>query len=320
MNDKNNKNDKPEIQEKPPGALLQQARKSRGFTVEHISSRLRLSMKVINALENDSYEELPAPIFVRGYIRSYAALVGLDANKISESYSQLVQSTDASISLDAAHLGPISRNSSSDKRSWFLPLVSIALVICLGVIIWFSQSSETEQTDNEEPVANENMSSTFLNPSIEPMQSDVAEPGQPSLAAVAAPEVETPPTSGSNIDTVTAEAQVADSAEEMPQAPERIQPAQVEPQAQANDSQELDQLKLEFNADSWVDVRDALGQRLIYRMVKSGDRLAVSGKPPFKLTLGNAPEIILMRNGAKVDLSPYTRGKVAKFRLGEINE
>jgi len=311
MNDENNNNtDKPELTEKTPGALLQQARESRGFTIEHISSQLRLSRKVIKSLEDDNYDELPAPIFVRGYIRSYAALVGLEANKISESYSQLIQGAEASISLDAAHLGSLNRNSGSDKRSWLLPVVSVVLVVCLGIIIWYSQSSETDQQNIEEVASGDMMNPASPNVAIEPKPGDDASV-QILAVPVEEPEVEQMASSESTSETAPAEDQVETRVDE---------PVEVAQQAVAKEPQELDQLTLEFNADSWVDVRDASGQRLIYRMMKSGERQAVSGKPPFILTLGNAPEIILMRNGAKVDLSPYTRGKVAKFRLGDIGE
>lgn len=312
MNDENNNNtDKPDLTEKTPGALLQQARESCGFTVEHISSQLRLSKKVIKALEGDNYDELPAPIFVRGYIRSYAALVGLEANKISEGYSQLIQSAEANISLDAAHLGPLSKSSSNDKRSWLLPVVSVVLVVSLGVIIWFSQSSETQQQNIADPAFNDKVSSAPMNTTMTPEQVDVAKPAQLSTDPADEPEVDQMPSTESSSEAAPVEAQVMDKAEE---------PAQATQQTAAEVQQNIDQLILQFNADSWVDVRDATGQRLIYRMMKTGEQQTVSGKPPFIMTLGNAPEIILMRNGAKVDLSPYTRGKVAKFRLGEVSE
>jgi cytoskeleton protein RodZ len=61
-----------------PGPALGSARRARKLAIVRIASELRLSPETIEALERDDYDRLPSPVFVAGYIRSYARLLGLD--------------------------------------------------------------------------------------------------------------------------------------------------------------------------------------------------------------------------------------------------
>ncbi len=61
-----------------PGRALAAARQARGMTVTEVALRLKFSPRKIEALEADRYEALPGPTLVKGMIRAYAKLVGLD--------------------------------------------------------------------------------------------------------------------------------------------------------------------------------------------------------------------------------------------------
>lgn len=64
------------------GKRLQAARERRELTREQVARQLRLDVEVIEALENDTAEQLAAPIFVHGYLRSYAKLLGLPEESV----------------------------------------------------------------------------------------------------------------------------------------------------------------------------------------------------------------------------------------------
>ena len=61
-----------------PGSALAAARHARGMTVTEVALRLKFSPRKIEALEADRYDALGGPTLVRGMIRGYAKLVGLD--------------------------------------------------------------------------------------------------------------------------------------------------------------------------------------------------------------------------------------------------
>src|SRR3989304_2095691 len=72
-----------------PGPLLHEARLDLRLAPEDVAQILHLSSKQIVALEQDDYKNLPGPTYVRGYLRSYAQLLGLSPEKVLESYNSL---------------------------------------------------------------------------------------------------------------------------------------------------------------------------------------------------------------------------------------
>lgn len=288
-----------------PGVLLKRAREQLNLTPEAISTRLRLSKKVIKHIENDEYDNLPAPIFVKGYLKSYANMVDLPTETVINSYRNFVEATDTDISLDTAHLNPVAK-----RRRPVAGLLSVLVLITAVVAAgyWYAVQPPGETVSESGSAA-------------DPASSGLTfEEASPSSAV--GPEPMSQATEAAEVKDIQAEPVTADDNE--PPAATSVQSAAVEDNEQTETPPASipvkNELVLEFNADSWVDISDAQGQRLVYRMVKAGDRRVVSGTPPFKLTLGNAPEIDLYNNGVKVDLIPYTRGKVAKFRLGDIDD
>ncbi len=61
-----------------PGRRLREAREAAGQSIEAIAGELHLNAASIEALEADDYSKFPAPIFISGYVRKYAAQLGLD--------------------------------------------------------------------------------------------------------------------------------------------------------------------------------------------------------------------------------------------------
>ncbi len=72
---------------------------------------------------------------------------------------------------------------------------------------------------------------------------------------------------------------------------------------------------LRARAISWVEVTDRTGRRLVYELIKPGSERVVSGEPPLRLLLGNAPAVHVLYNGAPVSL-PAGR-QVVSLTLGE---
>lgn len=68
-----------------PGAALQAAREARQLSVPQVADQLKLSSAVVTALEANDWDRLPAQVFVRGYVRAYARLMGLDDEELLDS-------------------------------------------------------------------------------------------------------------------------------------------------------------------------------------------------------------------------------------------
>ena len=64
------------------GSHLRRERESRSLSLEEVSNITRIPRKTLLSLEADRFEELPADVFVRGYIKAYASTVEVDPEEL----------------------------------------------------------------------------------------------------------------------------------------------------------------------------------------------------------------------------------------------
>ncbi|MDY6881170.1 MAG: RodZ domain-containing protein [Desulfatiglans sp.] len=103
------------------GAFLRNEREKQGLDYSQISEKTKLRPLILQAIENEDWDKLPAPVFVTGFIRSYARAVGADENKVLALYQ-------SSCPIEATPLKPISRPSRSRKT---LPIVLLFVTLCI---------------------------------------------------------------------------------------------------------------------------------------------------------------------------------------------
>mgnify|MGYP001061096202 FL=1 len=71
----------------PVGKTLAAARRAQNKTIAEIQSTTRIMGRTLHALESERWEDLPAEVYVKGYIQNYAAALGLDAAPLLEEYA-----------------------------------------------------------------------------------------------------------------------------------------------------------------------------------------------------------------------------------------
>lgn len=74
-----------------PGQTLHQLRREQGLDADTIRRQLGLTKTLFEALERDDVERLPAPVYVRGYLRRYAELVGARPPAMLASYQRMLE-------------------------------------------------------------------------------------------------------------------------------------------------------------------------------------------------------------------------------------
>jgi flagellar biosynthesis protein FlhG len=68
------------------GGLLQQVREARGIDLREIAERTKISMAYLQALESETFKKLPAVVYMRGFLAEYAKYLGLDRQRVVETY------------------------------------------------------------------------------------------------------------------------------------------------------------------------------------------------------------------------------------------
>ena len=71
------------------GTYLAAARAAKGLSVEDVARQLKLSPAQVRALDADDHANLPSPVFVRGFLRSYARVVGVDITALLPGKSEV---------------------------------------------------------------------------------------------------------------------------------------------------------------------------------------------------------------------------------------
>lgn len=68
------------------GAMLRQIREARGIELREIAERSKVGMAYLQALESELYSKLPAAVYVRGFLVEYAKVLGLEVERVKDSY------------------------------------------------------------------------------------------------------------------------------------------------------------------------------------------------------------------------------------------
>jgi flagellar biosynthesis protein FlhG len=68
------------------GPLLRQIREAIGIELREIAERSKIGMAYLQALEGEVFTKLPAPVYVRGFLAEYARALGLDAERVKQTY------------------------------------------------------------------------------------------------------------------------------------------------------------------------------------------------------------------------------------------
>ena len=118
------------------GAALHAERGRQGLSVGDVSRHLKLSVRQVEALERDDYQVFGGSVFVHGFLRNYAKLLGLDA-------ALLIGAADRKLEAEATPAQQADRSaeveleeSEGDGQKSVMPLFLVAAILVGGVAAW----------------------------------------------------------------------------------------------------------------------------------------------------------------------------------------
>jgi cytoskeleton protein RodZ len=122
------------------GTTLRTAREHRGLTLAQLTSRTKIPVATLEALERNAFDKVPRGIFLRGFLRAYASHVGLDPAEIVgqylAEYGEVVPTPDVDASAGAAvedqiQPTPVDPDLAPSGPGWGYALVVAALLIAV---------------------------------------------------------------------------------------------------------------------------------------------------------------------------------------------
>ena len=301
-----------------PGETLRKARENKNWSQADVAVKLNLTVQALGHLESGTFAKLPGNTFARGYIRTYAKLLGIDQEPLVVAFDQLTGSKATGSSVHA--LGRIEEPAHVAQS--LLRVVSFLLLVALALAsyFWWQDRSQGQRADSSMSNVLEHIEvegadgSTQIHPLDEPEDQAVTA-GQDSLELAlpeVAPEVAAQPEIApvATPSSAIASAPASSAAVPVPAVPAVPVAA---PQAAVGDGL----VSVRFSANCWAQLTDANGKVLFSALKRAGETLELAGKPPLELRLGFARGAQVSYNGQVVDVAPYTSGETARMKLGQ---
>lgn len=120
------------------GNWLRRQREAREISLRDIAERTKIGIRYLEALEEDRFDILPAPVFTKGFLREYARYVGLSADEVINHYLA-AHSQEIAEQTDAGRAKAKARERAASSGRWsvlFFVLAAALLLLLLGVFSW----------------------------------------------------------------------------------------------------------------------------------------------------------------------------------------
>lgn len=281
------------------GAALLKERRRQGLSLGDISRQLKLSVRQVEALERDDYAAYKGPVFIHGFIRNYAKLLGLDPQP-------LIRATDSMLNppvVPAAVPGEMERSQpvrTQKRKNRLWPAVAVVFLVGIALSVYFGGRRAPDAVRSTPTVA---------------------AGGKPAPASKMATETKTGTGTKARSEPkpeVESAAKPAAKPEAKPQAKtesiERRSPLETGAAVAAEPAGRVT-VRMIFEQDSWVEIKDRTGNTIFGQLNPAGSRRSVSGEPPLSVVVGNAAGVRLFQGDKSIDLAPHTRVDVARLTL-----
>ena len=252
---------------------LKEAREKKGITLAEVSHALKISKSYLNALEMEDFDDLPEPVFARGYIKSYCQYLEIDSREIFDKYNDFLSSKEP-VTYEPLRTTPVKerrRIRLAGLPTWILSIA--ALVFLIVAVLSYQIKKEKNKMELRAKLETEfaHNASDVVDDAEKPVDERVASEvgGDSGKAQFSRPTGDSEESGGGESD-------------------ERAQDQGLNLNLEA---QELTWLYVVPDSGSPIDVT-----------LYPGDRLRIRAKKTIKFKLGNAGGVSAVLNGKK--LSP----------------
>ena len=304
------------------GQVLAAERERQGLARNDVAQRLRMSVSQVEALESGDYGRLPKGTFLRGFVRNYARLLHLEPDPLIALLPESAPAHKAAGNIvppsEKIRFEPMGERAGPMLKAIFISMVLVALGFAT-LYWWFFMKDTPPAADARKPAA-----TAAKAPSGAPQQVAAAPvPPAETPPPVEAPKDEAPaagvtpppplvaapakaPGKGTTPTDVTKAARL-----ESPKVEERPSPRP----SSKGEGENQKRLVFRFSGESWVEIRDANGRTLMSKLHPAGSAAEVSGRAPFTVVVGNAPEVEMTYDDRPFDLQPHSRVGVARLTV-----
>lgn len=270
------------------GKILCEARERLGLSVSDVASQIKFAPRQIEALEADDFQRLPETAFLRGFVRSYAKILQLDAETLLAALPQKKTAQGDLVPNPVGDPFPDVHSVMQQNMIW-LGAALLLLIAVAGFAIWhFTAPAEQPKAEKVETPLSlpDDMQISHAQLFQETGKADPVVSKTPPAVTVAQSSVK-----ATN--------------------PVATKPAQrkhtITTETQPGESSPIISLRLEFSEESWTEIKDKDDKIISSQVNPAGSELRVDGHAPLSILIGHAPAARLYLRDKEIDLAPHTR-------------
>lgn len=291
-----------------PGRILRATRAQAGIDRDVAARAANLGVSIVMAMEADDFATLGLPVYARGYYRRYAKVIGCDAEVVLAAYEHTTDNPSPVPQIAQRPSIPYGGKSAVQKALPAAALIAVALVV--GYMFF----SANDRSDVEDAAGGE------MAPSTSVAESDSTSATQaPTLAPL--PDTRRPV----EVDMQAAMEQAGKEKAASPATSQSTNAAADKTFGLKLNKQTVPPNRLEIITGpqaAWIEVIDALGEKLAYRVVNPGETVVIEGDPPYSVNLGMAHTLTVRYGGRELNLQAVTdsasRARATIAANGEI--
>ncbi|WP_445114961.1 helix-turn-helix domain-containing protein [Acinetobacter sp. WZC-1] len=140
-----------------PGEYLRQTRVSQARDIQAVAADLNIPVKILQALEQDEYKNLPEVTFIKGYYRSYAKYLNVDATAIIQRFDEIYENDTGLLPNHALNNSPIKMmgklpgSGSGRNKKWLKRgLIAVVVIVAIWLLVEGIQKWYAKKTDQHE--------------------------------------------------------------------------------------------------------------------------------------------------------------------------
>jgi len=270
------------------GRYLKTVRLEKGIKLSEIFRQTRISRITLELIEEEDHARLPAEVFVIGFLKAYAGVVGADGNIAVDRFLESRRLLDKNIRFETEVAGI--RSKIGARMLTFLGI----LVVIIAVAVFAMQATRPAITDKQAEPAKTPESSVMKE--VAEVVKEEAKPAEDTKKTEQAVPAESVEVEQADENTVV----------QPDVRPEAVVPENIEPRVKQR-------ISIQVVEDTWLKVIvDSLST--IEYSLEPGDTIELDADKGFNLLIGNATGIRLTFNGQPVAVSGKS-GQVVTIQL-----
>ena len=289
------------------GETLRRERLRRKIELAQVAAELKISARMLEAMEADQYDKLPGGVFAKSFVRQYANLLGLDADEVATQFEQAARLPELTNLAELRRPRPVSGLDRMGERSFTigrprnalpsLIVVVVVMLICSGVYGWWQRNRQLAATRHKAAAAVvRNVAAPAIPTTPPPARVPQQPPVETTIASALAPAV--------------APAPAASAPQPVPAKPGVPQPLVADAGPEGSGAVRVELVVAE---PVWVSVeRD--GRSIYQGELQANEIRTLAANNEITLRLGNAGGLTILLNGKPIP-SAGPKGQVRTVQL-----